>query len=192
MPKTPIDFSKTIIYKICKDDDFYVGSTTDYASRKSKHKHTCNNEKHKDYKTKLYQTIREKCGWDTWEMTPLEEYVECKSKTQARIREEEWRVKLNANLNMNKAFGAETIQEYRKQNYRENIDKYLNYAKEYRQEHKEEINAKIAKHYHKNSEKINAKKAVKFECGCGSICRISDKARHEQSQKHQKWEKDKK
>jgi hypothetical protein len=27
MPLKAIDFSKTIIYKIWKDDDFYVGST---------------------------------------------------------------------------------------------------------------------------------------------------------------------
>jgi len=157
MPKTSIDFSKTIIYKISKDDDFYVGSTTDFATRKSHHKSLTNNVNAKDYKLKLYQTIRDKGGWDSWEMTPLEEYVECQNKIQARIREEEWRVKLNASLNMNKAFIAETIQEYREQYY---------------QEHALEI---------------NAKKAVKFECECGSVCRISDKTRHEKSKKHQKY-----
>jgi hypothetical protein len=187
MPLKPIDFSKTIIYKIWKDDDFYVGSTIDFPSRKSKHKHTCNNEKHKDYKTKLYQTIREKGGWEEWEMSPLEEYVDCKSKTQARIREEEWRVKLNASLNMNKAFIAETIQEYKKQNYRENIDKYLNYAKEYRQEHAEELKTYFNQHYQEHKDEINTKKAERFECVCGSVCRIGDKARHEKTLKHRKY-----
>ena len=172
MPLKAIDFSKTIIYKICKDDDFYVGSTTDFASRKSKHKRTCSNEKGKDYNFKLYQTIRDKGGWDSWEMTPLEEYVECKSQTQARIREEEWRVKLNASLNMRKAFGAETSQEYKKQ---------------YHQEHKEEINEKKTQYRQEYADVINAKKAVPYCCQCGSTIRISDKARHEKTIKHQKY-----
>jgi hypothetical protein len=158
MPLKAIDFSKTIIYKISKDDDFYVGSTTDFATRKSKHKMNCNNEKSKKYNFKLYQTINTNGGWDTWEMIPLEEYVECQNKTQARIREEEWRVKLNASLNMRKAYRNK--QEYDKQ-----------YRKQYREDHVDEI------------KKYNAKK---FDCDCGSICRIGDKSQHEKTKKHQR------
>ena len=169
MPLKPIDFSKTIIYKIQKDDDFYVGSTTDFASRKSQHKSNCNNEK---YNLKLYQTIREKGGWNEWEMTPLEEYAECQNKIQARIREEEWCVKLNAGLNMKKAFRAETKQEYDKQ---------------YRQDHKEEHKVYNAQYYQENAEEIKAKTSQKFECECGSICRIGDKSRHLKSKKHQAY-----
>ena len=172
MPLKPIDFSKTIIYKIWKDDDFYVGSTTDFASRKSKHKNNCSNEKCSQYNFKLYQTIREKGGWDAFEMTPLEEYTECQNKIQARICEEEWRVKLNAGLNMKKAFGAETKQEYDKQ---------------YRQDHKEEYKVYDAKYYQEHREEIAEKQAVKYECECGSICRIDNKARHEKSKKHQAY-----
>jgi len=172
MPLKAIDFSKTIIYKISKDDDFYVGSTTDFASRKSKHKVKCNNEKGKEYNLKVYRTIRDKGGWDTWEMIPLEEYVECKSKTQARIREEEWRVKLNASLNMRKAFVAETKQEYNKQ---------------YRQEHTEELKIRDAQYYQEHANEIKAKMAVKYECECGLICSIGHKARHERSKKHQSY-----
>ena len=161
MPLKAIDFSKTIIYKIWKDDDFYVGSTTDFPTRKSHHKGVCNNINAKDYNLKIYQTIREKGGWDEWQMTPLEEYVDCQNKTQARIREEYWRETLQAKLNMRKAFGAETIQEYQKE-----------YLAQYRQEH---------------ADKIKAKGAVKFECECGSVCRIDVKARHEKSLKHQAY-----
>ena len=159
MPKKPIDFSKTIIYKISKDDDFYVGSTTDFATRKSHHKSACNNEKGKEYNLKIYRTIRERGGWNEWQMTPLEEYTDCQNKIQARIREEEWRVKLNASLNMRKAY--RNIQEYQKQ-----------YHKQYRQEHIDDI------------KKYNAKK---FECECGSVCGINDKARHEATKKHQRY-----
>ena len=42
MPRLPIDYSKTIIYRIvCKNPeikDCYVGQTTDFTSRKSCHK----------------------------------------------------------------------------------------------------------------------------------------------------------
>jgi len=172
MPKKPINFSKTIIYKIWKDDNFYVGSTTDFASRKSKHKGNCNNKKSKEYNYKLYQTIRENGGWDTWKITPLEEYIDCQNSTQARIKEEEWRVKLNASLNTRKAFIAETIQEYKKQ---------------YHQEHKEEINEKKTQYRQEYADVINAKKAVPYCCQCGSTIRISDKARHEKTIKHQKY-----
>ena len=47
MPKLPIDYSKTIIYKIvCNDTnitDCYVGHTTDITRRKAHHKCSCNN-----------------------------------------------------------------------------------------------------------------------------------------------------
>ena len=172
MPLKAIDFSKTIIYKIWKDDDFYVGSTTDFASRKSKHKSACNSETGHHYNYKLYQTIRDKGGWDAWEMTPLEEYVECKSKTQTRIREEEWRVKLNASLNSQKAFGAETIQEYNKQ---------------YQQNHKEELAVKKKQYRQEHADEIKAQASQKFECECGSICRVSSKAKHLQTKKHQAY-----
>ena len=47
MPKLPIDYSKTIIYKIvCNDTnitDCYVGHTTDFTRRKQLHKNDCNN-----------------------------------------------------------------------------------------------------------------------------------------------------
>ena len=49
MPKKAIDYSNAVIYKICCKDlkvtDVYVGSTTNLAQRRSKHKYVCNNEK---------------------------------------------------------------------------------------------------------------------------------------------------
>ena len=49
MPKTEIDYSNTIIYKIvCKDQnikDIYVGHTTNFVQRKHAHKQNCNNNK---------------------------------------------------------------------------------------------------------------------------------------------------
>jgi len=191
MPRKPIEWSKCIIYKIWKDDDFYVGSTTDFTNRKRSHKHICNNEKNKDHNCKIYKTIREKGGWTAWQMIPLEEYKECKNKIQSIIREEKWRVELNANLNSRKCFGAETIQEYNAQYYQQHKEEIKEYNAQYRQEHKEEIkeyNAQYKAQYHQdNADKIKEKKNQKFECNCGLICSISNKSRHEKTQKHQTY-----
>jgi hypothetical protein len=159
MPKQSIDFSKTIIYKIEKDDDFYVGSSTDFPSRKHKHKYRCNTITDNSYNLKLYETIREKGGWDTWKMTPLEEYVDCKSKIQARIREEEWRVKLNADLNMRKAYTLKRVYD-------------VEYHQKYRQEH---------------ADKIKTVMTQKFDCKCGGKYTYHGKSQHEKTKKHQKY-----
>ena len=183
MPRKPIEWSKCIIYKIWKDDEFYVGSTTDFTNRKRNHKTVCNNENHKHYNCKIYQTIREKGGWIAWQMTPLEEYKECKSQTEARIREEEYRVKLNANLNMIKAHRAETQQEYKAQHYQEHKEEIKEKQTQYRQEHKEERQEYNTKYYQNNADKLKEK----FECKCGGKYVRTTKSRHEKSIKHQTY-----
>jgi hypothetical protein len=76
MPRTKTDYSKTIIYVIkCKDDNIteeYIGSTTNFIERKSKHKYTCNHENQINYNVKLYQSIREHGGWDNFDMILIE------------------------------------------------------------------------------------------------------------------------
>jgi hypothetical protein len=200
MPRKPIEWSKCIIYKIWKDDDFYVGSTTDFVKRQYHHKQSCNNEKRN---FKIYQMIREKGGWIAWQMIPLEEYKECQTQVQARIREEEWRVKLNAQLNMIRAFIDEEQQKEKKKQYQqEHKEEILKYKKQYQQEHKEEIKIKLKEYYenHKeerleyqkqwyqdNANKIKEKRNQKFKCNCGGKYTQSNKVRHEESIKHQTY-----
>ena len=77
MPKTAIDYSKTIIYKIEhteNDDLVYVGFTTNWDSRKCEHKRNCNNEKKKRHNSKIYQMINENGGWDMFKMIEVEKY----------------------------------------------------------------------------------------------------------------------
>ena len=75
MPKTPIDYSKTIIYKICCKDpsitDVYVGHTTDLTKRRCKHKYCCNNPENKYFNCLKYQFIRENGGWSNWEIVVI-------------------------------------------------------------------------------------------------------------------------
>ena len=127
MPKLPTDYSKCVIYKItCLDktiEYIYVGSTTNFTQRKRHHKSNCNNENNKElYNLKLYTTIRENGGWLNWTMVQIEEFS-CNNKRESECREEYWRVELNAQLNMKKAFGAETIKETKREWYQENKDK---------------------------------------------------------------------
>ena len=102
MPKNEIDYSNTIIYKItCNDSnitDKYVGHTTNFVQRKYAHKDSCVNEKSSNHKCKLYETIRQKGGWSNWKMEIIN-FFNCKDHYEARIKEQESFVLLNANLN---------------------------------------------------------------------------------------------
>jgi hypothetical protein len=190
MPKNPVDYSKTIIYQIkCLDEvDFiYVGHTTNFRSRKSGHKNSCNNPNVKDYNMLVYQKIREHKGWENWEMIPLEEYA-CNSSTEARIREQEWIDKLQSTLNMRKSSTmCETKKEYYKQYCHENADKIKI------QQHKKYLrNADKLKDYqkqyrHENVDKINERKNKRYICPCGGNCRWDDKHIHLKSIMHKNW-----
>ena len=103
MPKVEIDYSNTIIYKIiCKDPlitDAYVGHTTNFVQRKYAHKQACNNIKSLCYNLKLYKTIRENGNWCNWEMT-IVNFYNCKDHLEARQKEQEYFISLNATLNV--------------------------------------------------------------------------------------------
>ena len=102
MPKTEIDYSNTVIYKItCKDPlvtDVYVGHTTNFVQRKHGHKQSCINEKSCNYNCKLYKTIRANGGWDNWVME-IVAFFNCNDHYEARIKEQEYFTSLNATLN---------------------------------------------------------------------------------------------
>ena len=102
MPKTEIDYSNTVIYKItCKDSlitDLYVGHTTNFVQRKHGHKQSCINEKSSNYNCKLYKTIRANGGWDNWVME-IVAFFKCNDHYEARIKEQEFFTSLNATLN---------------------------------------------------------------------------------------------
>jgi predicted GIY-YIG superfamily endonuclease len=140
MPKTPIDYSKAVIYKIEhmeKPDLLYVGSTTDFIRRKSEHKYICANSNVKNYNLKLYQMIRDNDGWESFKIMIIKEFP-CESKIQLIMEEEKYRKELQTTLNSCRA-------------YRTNDEK-----KQYNID------------YHdKNKEKKNEK--ITCECGCISL-----------------------
>lgn len=115
MPKNEIDYSNTIIYKICCNDlnisDIYVGHTTNFIQRKYGHKKVCNNIKDKDYNLKVYKTIRENGGWDNWCMVEIEK-INCNSRNEASARERFWYEQLNSKLNS--MVPNQTLKEWKK------------------------------------------------------------------------------
>ena len=189
MPKLPMDYSKTIIYKkehIENDNLVYVGHTTNWDKRKCLHKNRCNNEKNKWNNLKLYQMIRENGGWEFFKMIEVEKYP-CNDKREAERRECEVMKELKAIMNTYKSYVSEEEIKVRdikkaKEYYQENKSKIEKYKKEYSIKHKDEIKKyknewyeknkekvikKVNEKYEKNKEKLNEK--LVCECGCEVI-----------------------
>ena len=166
-----------MVYKIyCKDPDvkdFYIGSTKDINNRKQRHKNNCNNEKRPHYNIYLYQFIRDHKGWENWNMDIIEEYP-CLDNMELVKRERYWYDELKPSLNKYKPYRS-------KEERRE-------YNKIYSQEHRDKINERRKIRYEKNKDKIREKQKeygkIKYNCECGSIVRVRDKATHFRTKKH--------
>jgi|688.fasta_scaffold53381_1 hypothetical protein len=189
MPRLPIDYSKTIIYKIVCNDlnitDVYVGSTTDFVRRKSEHRRCCTNEKAKSYNYKVYQTIRCNGGWDNFTMIEIEKY-NCNNSNEAHTRERHYYELLNAKLNIkypnrskkeymesNKEqltvlkkqwtiANKEKVLEQQKKYKTSNIELIKEYNKKYREANKEKIVEQKKQHYEANKEKIAEQKKQQY------------------------------
>jgi len=176
MPKTPIDYSKSVIYKIEhleKPELLYVGSTTDFIKRKARHKYNCNNSSYDNYNLKLYQMIRNNDGWESFKLMIIKEYP-CNSKIELQIEEEEKRKELQAGLNSYRAF--RTIEE--KKEYEKS------YMVKYNSIHKTKLKDYNVDYRTKNKDKIKENKNEKITCECGHIYTRNNKLRHKNSKKH--------
>jgi len=154
------------IYKICCNDsscaDFYIGSTQNVRQRKSQHKQSCINESYRNFNLLIYTKIREYGGWDNWRMVVIEEMPNT-TLIQARIREEHYRVELQATLNSKSAYiGLPTI-EYKKQYYETNKDKMNERHKAYYETHKDKMNEQHKAYCEKNKDKMSEYKKAYYE-----------------------------
>ena len=209
MPTESIDYSKTIIYKLCCKDlsitDIYIGHTTNFTQRKRQHKYRCNSS---NDNFKVYPFIRDNGGWDNWDMVMLEEFS-CENQLQATSRERFWMEQLNPTLNMvlphrtkqeyqnsekNKQslkiyYENNKVEIYKKQKlYNEKHKEELKeYFKNYRNLHHEQLREQNKVYREQNKEKIRENKRIKFTCVCGSVCNINDKKQHENTMKHQEY-----
>ena len=102
MPKTEIDYSNTVFYKIyCKDPsvhDLYIGHTTNFVQRKHSHKQGCFNTKNTNYDCKLYKVIRMNNGWDNWKMEIIA-FHDCDGLMEAKTYEQKYFEEYKATLN---------------------------------------------------------------------------------------------
>ena len=166
MPKTNIDYSNTIIYKIACNDlkitDVYVGHTTQFTKRKNQHKFRCSNQNSPKYNLKIYKTIRDNGDWENWSMIEIEKFA-CNDSNEALSRERYWYETLQAHLNHQCPNGT---------------------PKEYYYHHKEAILQKRKNYYESNVKMIKTKQRVVCECICGENYTTSNKARHFKTLKH--------
>jgi mRNA degradation ribonuclease J1/J2 len=195
----------------------YVGSSCQELSQRmtdhrenykawKKNKQTCCNS----------YDLFDRFGVENCKIILLEEYS-CDSRMKLLMKEREWFDKMECcnkcrpyiskeeRINYNKELcnqNMEQIIKYKKEWYESNKEHVSERGKIYRDEHKEELAEKKKEYAQINKEKI-AEKAKewreankeqiaekgkeKFECNCGSICRLSDKSRHERSLKHQEY-----
>ena len=134
MPKLPIDYSNTTIYKLVHNEDYdnaniYIGSTTDFIRRKNNHKNCCNSEKQKAHNDKKYQYIRDNGGWDCFNMIEVEKFP-CNDKREAEAREEYWRCHFNSQLNTKRAYRTDEERKVQdKERYKANKENRLEYQK---------------------------------------------------------------
>jgi len=194
MPRTPIDYSKTLIYKLVHKDDLensniYVGSTTDFRRRKNNHKTNCNNPKASEYNFKVYQNIRENHGWDEWFMLEIEKFP-CIDKREADARERYWCEFYKSKLNM--LVPGRSSKEYReehKEEKNEYVKKYYIghkeerkiYNTQYREKHSENIKEYNKEYAKANKEHRNTQSREKVTCECGKSMNRSSLQKHKKN-----------
>jgi len=186
MPET--DYNKTIIYKIINHDYpelIYVGSTTNFKSRKNQHKCKCNNPKSDKYHLKLYQNIRENGGWDSWNMIQICEYP-CSNKREAECEEDKYLVELKAVLNTNRAFCSKERREIMKQKCVEKRkDKMGPEAFKAYQRMKDAERADKKKEYYIQNRSCLLKERI--DCVCGTNVCKGAMTRHMKSAFHENY-----
>lgn len=125
MPKYPMDYSKTVIYKIvCKDvtiKDCYVGHTTNFDGRIKQHRQACYNKISKQYNLNVYKFIRDNGGFENWSVIKIID-VECIDKFHVSQVEREYIELLQPTLN---TVFYDKYKEYVIK-YKEHFIKYIN------------------------------------------------------------------
>jgi len=193
------DYQNGLIYLIYVGEQKYVGSTCNFESRKSQHKHSLDNPNNKGSNRKVYKAIRE--NGNEWHMELYKQFP-CNSEKELHLEEERIRKELGAELNERCCgTGIETQdnEQYQKQYREQNKDKFVNYIKQYQEKNREKLRERD-KHYYqktrekvreqqkqyqeKNREKIREQQAQKIECPiCGSVVSRNSISRHQQTAK---------
>ena len=196
-------YSQCQIYKlIINDDCYYIGTTTQSLhQRKNNHMMeflwTKPCSEIENYVKSLGIEINRE-NLDKLFKIELLQNFECQNKKEMLAKKDEHLKKYQGDK---KCLNNETFirkikqekenllkrREKERKDYHENKEKYQEIKKKYRETHKEKIQEKSKKYYDENKEKIAEKHNEKINCPCGSIIIRNQKARHEQTEKHQEW-----
>ena len=178
------DYSKSVIYTIRSKHNIYVGSTTDFKTRKYKHKNNITNVNRKEYNYKLYKTIRQNDG--EWDMKAYSIFP-CNSKMELSIEEERVRQLLKADMNM-KSCGTGLVgltkSEYKKQYREKNRDYHIEKSNQYREQNRDELNKKKKQYREQNRDELNEKQRQKVTCECGCDVNKVNLSTHRKTKKH--------
>ena len=143
-----------VIRTISKENgevSLYVGSTTDFDTRKGDHKYAIYNENRKEYNRKLYAKIRYNSG--DWNME-VYKHFRCENQKELKAEEERVRVTLDADLNMNVCSTGLNTDGY--------VQYEREYGKEYRTNNKEKMKEYQRIYNIKNKKIISEKSKVRY------------------------------
>ena len=186
MPLCAVDYSKTVIYKIQHNEDeslLYVGSTTNFTNRKSQHKGACNNENNKRHNLKVYRMIRENGGWDCFTMVKIEDFP-CVDGRDAEAREDQLMREMNANMNVNRAFIEDPVEQrrvYDRRYLEAHPERRTETLRLYRENHHQEILERARRYRETNHEFVNRTHRCEI---CDVHVLRKGLTRHRQTEKH--------
>ena len=165
------NFTNSIIYHIRHMESkevVYVGSTTNFSQRKTKHKYNCNHEGKECFTYPIYSHIRDNGGFDCFEVIPIQS-LKLENKTQLLIAEQEEIDKHQTLVNGRKAHV--TIEEKRidhiestKKWSEAHKAEYKQYQKKYREANQDYHKEKSKTYYQSNKAEIIEKYKQKIEC----------------------------
>ena len=166
MPLNAINYDETHFYRIvCKDlniKECYVGHTTDFHSRKCRHKCNCYNTNAEHYNLYVYEFIRENGGWENWDMI-LIKTNKCNNELEARSKERDYIEMFKASLNSIKRpyVSEEEKKELYKEYYGEHREEILEQKKDYYQDNREARMEYKHKYYERERDSILERKKRK-------------------------------
>ena len=206
----PYKYDNGKIYKITSPhtDKVYVGSTIRSLKERLR-KHLDMYKRYQNGKSKNKMSSFQLFDLGDYEIELIEHYP-CNNKRELELREGYWIRNENC---INRCVAGRTNKQYcqdnkeqisqkrkeyhlknkeqlslkKKEYYLKNKEKIAEKSKLYCINNKEQISQRRKQCYSKNRERISQKKKQKYTCECGSCLRLNDKARHEQTKKHQNF-----
>ena len=203
------DFSKSVIYHIRHIESkevVYVGSTTNFSQRKSKHKYNWNKEG-KRFTYPIYCHIRDNGGFNCFEVIPIQS-LKLENKTELLIAEqveidkhqtlvnsckahrtvEETRIYNNEKSKKWRKEHKEERKQYEKQYREEHKEQRKEQGKQYNEEHKEDIKQYNQQYWEEHKENIKEKQKQPVKCPiCNSTVTRHSLKRHQRTKKCQEY-----